>query len=165
MTNRELFHATMRRENGEKLLHMEQGFGIRYKDWLEDGLPPNISDTPLGKASIGEIPDLYDYFNVAGYLECTFNQFCLPAFEEKVLEETEGRRLFVDEKGVTLMQRTDGLLGDVRQVVLGHSPPHEVDFSIKEPGDYEANRHRFIGNIDQRVDHARHRRQPDTVGR
>ena len=154
MTNRELFHATMRRENGVKLLHMEQGFGIRYRDWLKEGLPPHIGDTALGKASIDQVPDLYDYFNVAGYLECTFDQFCVPAFEEKTVEVTEGRRVFTDERGVTLMQRTDGLEGDVRQVVLGHSPPHEIGFTIREPGDYEANRYRFVGNIDKRVDHA-----------
>ncbi len=154
MTNRELFHATMRRENGGQLLHMEQGFGVRYDEWLEQGLPADIADTPLGKASIDAIPDLYDYFNVAGYLECTFDQFCLPPFEEKVLEETEGRRVFIDKKGVTLKQRTDGLESRVRQVVLGHSPPHEIDFTIKEPKDYRENRHRFIGNIDKRVDRA-----------
>lgn len=144
MTNRDLFHATMRRENGEDLLHMEQGFNIGYDSWIEQGLPSHIADARLGKASIDPTPDLYDYFNVAGYLECTFDQFCVPAFEEQTIEETPGRRMYIDEKGTTLKERTDGV----------ESPPFEVDFTFKTPADYQEHRHRFIGNIDKRVDRA-----------
>jgi len=83
----------MGRENGKDLLHMEQGFSVRYKEWLEQGLPSNVGDARLGKASLDPTPNLYDHFNVAGYLECTFKQFCIPAFEERIVEETEDRRV------------------------------------------------------------------------
>jgi uroporphyrinogen decarboxylase len=144
MTNRELFHATMCGENGKDLLHMEQGFNIPYDQWQREGLPLEIHDAHRGKASLGPTPDLYDYFNVAGYLECTFQQFCVPPFEEETLAVTEGRRIFVDSNGVTLKERTDGV----------GSPPHEIDFTIKEPGDYQANRDRFVGNTSERIDWA-----------
>ncbi len=39
MDNRELFHATMHRENDGHLLHMEQGFNVPYAQWLAQGLP------------------------------------------------------------------------------------------------------------------------------
>ena len=142
MTNRELFHATMRRENGEHLLHMEQGFNIQYDEWLKQGLPPGVADARLGKASLDPTPDLYDLFNVAGYLECTFDQFCIPPFEERTIEETEGRRTFIDANGATLKERVDGF----------GSPPHEIDFTFKGPEDYETHRCRFIGNTEERFD-------------
>jgi hypothetical protein len=66
MTNRELFQSTMRRENGDKLLHMEQGFNIRYDQWLQEGLPTSVEDA--GNVSLGDAENLYDHFNVAGYL-------------------------------------------------------------------------------------------------
>jgi len=33
LTNRDLFHATMRRENGDRLLHVIQGFFPEVADW------------------------------------------------------------------------------------------------------------------------------------
>lgn len=142
MTNRELFHATMRRENGRNLLHMEQGFNVRYDEWLRQGLPRDVANAR--KASLGPTPDLYDHFNVAGYLQCTFEQLAVPPFEERTIEEKEGRRVFINANGVTLKERTDG----------GSSPPHEIDFTIKGPRDYEANRWRFTGGIAARFDRA-----------
>jgi len=80
--------------------------------------------------------------NVAGYLFCRHNQFSIPAFESKILEEKDGRRTYINGNGVTLMVRSDG----------GGSPPHEIDFTIKTPRDYEENRFRVVGNIDKRYD-------------
>ena len=141
-TNRELFHATLRRENGDRLLQLEQGFNITYDQWLAEGLPAHVAD-----ANMAEIPayqTLFDHLNVAGYLMCTFDQFFLPPFEERTIEEADGRRTFVNPQGVTLRVRTDG----------GGSPPHEIDFAIKTPADYAAHRERLVGSAPARSDAA-----------
>ena len=83
MSNRELFHATMRRENGDRLLHMEQGFNIIYEQWLADGLPRHVAMTRHPEIITGE--NLQDHMNVAGYLMCRVNQFCIPEFEGKIM--------------------------------------------------------------------------------
>ena len=44
MTNRELFHATMKHENGDKLLHLEQGFNVPYKKWYKQGMPSHVQN-------------------------------------------------------------------------------------------------------------------------
>jgi hypothetical protein len=90
MDNRDLFHATMRRENGSQILHMEQGFNVPYRKWLAQGLPPSVAN--VGGVELTDAPNLYDYFNVAGYMFCGFNQFCIPSFEERVLEQGNDRR-------------------------------------------------------------------------
>ncbi|MCX7030982.1 MAG: hypothetical protein NTU62_12805 [Spirochaetes bacterium] len=145
MDNRELFHATMHRENGGQILHMEQGFNIPYDRWLSEGLPASVLNSDNVELTAGE--NLYDHFNVAGYLYCTFNQFCIPAFETRVLEETGDRRTYVNENGVTLTVRTDYVPGSTRG-----SPPHEVDFCIATPADYEENRYRLTGSAAKRCD-------------
>ena len=87
-------------------------------------------------------PTLFDHFNVAGYLMCSFDQFFLPAFEERTIKEGDGRRTYVNRQGVTLQMRTDG----------GGSPPHEIDFAIKTPADYAAHRERLLGSAPARSD-------------
>lgn len=62
MDNRELFHATMHRENDGHLLHMEQGFNVPYAQWLAQGLPASVLDAD--NMVLTEAPNLYDYFNV-----------------------------------------------------------------------------------------------------
>lgn len=146
MSNRELFHATMRRENGTRLLHMEQGFNVVYPDWRKQGLPKEVQTSCNVKLTT--TTNLYDYMNVSGYLYCQFNQFCIPEFEEVTLEQNETRRIYRNRQGVTLMERTDpSVVG-----TSSFSPPHELDFSIKSPRDYLEHRHRFVGHIDQRYD-------------
>lgn len=60
MTNRELFHATMSCDNGDKLLHMEQGFNIPYEQWLADGLPKYVAR--VGNAELTPGENLYDHY-------------------------------------------------------------------------------------------------------
>ena len=48
MTNREVFHATMRRENGDHLLQLKQGFNIPHGQWLAEGLPAGVADVNMG---------------------------------------------------------------------------------------------------------------------
>ena len=142
MTNRELFHATMRRENGDKLLHMEQGFNITREKWLAEGLPESVTTNGFPALKGG---DLFEHMNVAGYAYCRFDQFCLPPFEKKIIEEKGTTRTEINRNGVTQKVATNPKCG---------SPPHEIDFAIKTPEDYKANRHRLTGNIEQRVDYA-----------
>ena len=130
----------MKRENGDLLLHMEQGFNVNYDEWLETGLPTEVSNAY--SPSIDDRVNLYDHMNVAGYLGCSFNQFCIPPFKERTLEISDGRKTYINERGATLKIRDDG----------GSSPPFEIDFAIKTPSNYEENRFRFIGNIEKRYD-------------
>jgi len=140
MTNRELFHATMRRENGDQLLHFELGFNISYDEWLKAGLPHYVRN--VGMAEITPELNLFDHFEVSGYAMCPFDQFCVPKFESRILEEKNGCRTEINDRGVTL-----------QWTIEGHgSPPHEIDFAIKTIADYQANRFRFVGNIDRRHD-------------
>ena len=142
MNNRELFHATMRRENDGRLLHMEQGFNISRGEWLAEGLPAAVSTDGSPQIEGG---DLFEHMNVSGYAYCHFQQFCIPEFEQKVLEEGDKTRVEISPNGVTR-----------RVMTKGHgSPPHEIDFAIKTPADYQEHRHRLTGNIDRRVDTAR----------
>ena len=142
MNNRELFHATMRRENDGRLLHMEQGFNISRSEWLAEGLPPTVSTDGCPQLEGG---DLFEHMNVSGYAYCHFQQFCIPEFEQKVLEEGDKTRVEISPNGVTR-----------RVMTKGHgSPPHEIDFAIQTPADYREHRHRLTGNIDRRVDTAR----------
>jgi hypothetical protein len=145
MNNRDLFHATMKHENGEKLLHIEQGFNIPYEKWLHAGLPEDVAN--VGNAQLTPGKNLYDYMNVAGYLYCEFNQFCIPPFEEKILEEQDDRRIFINKNGVTMMVRTENAVG-----TPDGSPPHEIDFMMKTARDYEGHRYRLTGNTEQRYD-------------
>ncbi len=157
MDTRELFHATMRRENGSALLHMEQGFNIPFERWQRQGLPAEVVN--VGGVELTASPTLYDHFNVAGYLFCNFNQLCLPAFETAVIEETADRRTWRNGNGVTLTERTDSLPG-----TPNGSPPHEVAFTITTPHAYEENRHRLIGSIEKRVDRAWLDREAERCG-
>lgn len=145
MTNRELFHATMRGENGDKLLYMEQGFNIPHEEWIKDGMPPHVQNVDF--AQLTEYENLYDHTNVSGHLMCRFEQFCVPPFEMKILEEKDGRRTVVGPNGDVRVHRTDSKPGTPYGSI-----PHEVDFAFKTLRDYEENRFRLVGNIDKRYD-------------
>jgi uroporphyrinogen decarboxylase len=142
MTNRDLFHATMRFENGDALLHFEQGFMIPYEDWRRDGLPDGTTNTHWPK--IEATPELFDHLNVSGFAFFWFNQFAVPPFGSRILREENGVRTEINANGATVQT----MIGGSGQP--HGSPPHEIDFAIKTPGDYAANRHRFIGRIEQR---------------
>jgi uroporphyrinogen decarboxylase len=129
-------------DNGDDLLHMEQGFNIHYEEWVQQGLPSSVANNP-DWLSLDHGENLYDHFNVAGYLYCRFDQFCIPPFEERILAVEDGRKIYVNPKGATVKAMVDGHHGGLY---------HEMDFAIKGPGDYQENRHRFIGSTDKRYD-------------
>ena len=156
--NRELFHAAMRRENGEQLLHFEQGFNIPYKKWHKQGMPPHVQTVDW--AYLTETENLYDHFNVSGMLfspdvkdrgeETRIKEYCIPPHENKIISDNGERIISINDLGNTIceisnqaqLKRNDG-------AQIG-SPPHEIDFAIKSRKDYEENRHLFIGNIEKR---------------
>ena len=67
MNNRELFHATMRRENGDELLHIELSFNDPYKKWYSQGMPSYVKPD-IWWASLTPWGNLYDHFNASGFL-------------------------------------------------------------------------------------------------
>jgi uroporphyrinogen decarboxylase len=146
MNNRELFHATMGGENGKQLLHMEQGFNIVYDNWLKDGLPSDVIN--CGAPILGKQRNLYDYMNVTGYLYCNFDQFCVPKFDEELIEETADTKVYRNANGVVLKERTKASV----EGTASFSPPQEIDFAIASEKAYMENRHRLVGNADLRFD-------------
>jgi len=139
LTNRDLFHATMRRENGDRLLHVIQGFFPEVADWRAQGLPEAIVQPPF--LGLSPKPDLFDHCNVAKFAYCAFEQYYSPAFEEEVLEERDGRRIVRNRLGNTVETRTDG----------GASLPHEIAFAIRERADYDGLRDRLLGQTEARA--------------
>ncbi|MBI2940872.1 MAG: hypothetical protein HYY04_10585 [Chloroflexi bacterium] len=137
--NRELFHATMRRENGDRLLHIVQGFLPKVEEWQVQGLPEEIVQPPF--VGVSPTPDLFDHFNVSKLAHCRFEQFHIPAFEEIVISDREGVKTVRNSRGNVLQTRSDG----------GASLPHEVDFAIRSRADYERLRDRLVGHVDQRA--------------
>lgn len=153
MTNRRLFHMTMARQNGEKLLHFEQAFNVPTLTWYAQGLPRHVSNTPSMWPELTEGENLYDHFNVTGWMFCRFEQFCVPAFEEKVLSVKDGRRTVINRHGNTLQCIDDAVYQRADGSRMG-SPPHEIAYAIASRADYEAHRFRYVGNADARVDWA-----------
>lgn len=153
MTNRELFHATMNRENGDELLQFELNFNVPYKKWYEDGLPKYVVPTKDGNAEITEYENLFDHFNVTGMLFCPrINQYCIPRYEEKILSDDGRVKIYINESGNTVKEISDNYKTQNNDGSSLGSPPLEIDFAIKKPRDYEENRFRFIGNIEERID-------------
>jgi len=150
MTNRELFHATMRGENGGDLLHFEQAFIVPYKKWYVQGMPSHVKNAVWAELTPDE--NLYDHFNVSGWLMSLFEQFCVPKFDEIQIENDtiKGRRVTTDRNGNTLMWIDDANYFNDDGSVSG-SPPHELDFLIKTPREYEKYRHLYVGNHEERI--------------
>jgi len=163
MTNRELFHATMQGENGDKLLRMELSFNIHGPTWRNDGLP-HFVNTDYGFPELTPTPSLFDTFSTCGFLFLNCYQFCVPPFEAKVLEEKDDRRIYIDANGATWQERMDTGMG-----IPNGSIPHEIDFTIKDRKSYLDNRYRLTG-IEGRADMAQaesrmdlYRKQQDHV--
>jgi uroporphyrinogen decarboxylase len=140
MSNRELFHATMARENGDQLLYIEQGYwdGL-YEDWLAEGLPPDIHAPSF--AGIGERPSLFDYAETAKWAYCWFNQFYYPEPQEETIAIRDGHRIYRDRMRNTLAVRADG----------GASLPQQLDFAIKCRRDYDEVRDQLTGSTAHRL--------------
>ena len=169
MTNRDLFHATMRRENGDMLLHVEQAFNVPYKVWKKDGLPDDIAAAWMPSLSVNK--SLYDHFNVTGFMwDMRFDQFCVPKHPERILCDDGKTVTYVNTLGNTMVGISQQIQTERDDGAMIGSPPHEVDFLIKTPNDYMDNRFRFVGNISERYDAGNltaesdaYRTQPDYI--
>ena len=143
MTNRELFHATMRRENGDQLLHYEQGYNApTLEKWYDQGLPREILKPEL--MGLPATPDLFEHFNICEFGMCQFEQYYIPAYPSEVIEKREISSVIRDNRGNIQEVRTDG----------EGSLPHGIDFAIKTLPDYVERRDRIIGNIAERAPEA-----------
>jgi hypothetical protein len=152
MTNRELFHATMAGDNGGDLLHFEQAFTVPYRKWYREGLPEHVRNAVW--CELSEYENLYDHFNVSGWLMSNIEQFCVPGFEEKTVESGEGRNIVTDKNGNTRMQISDESYRNEDGSVTG-SPPQELGFLIAKPEDYITYRPLYTGNAAMRIDTGR----------
>ncbi|MBN2583768.1 MAG: hypothetical protein JXL80_11940 [Planctomycetes bacterium] len=143
MTNRELFHATMARQNGPDLLHIEQGFAQEvFSLWREQGLPDDVLPPATDVTHRG---DLYEAFNIAKLGCCRWNQinqFHVPTPVDTVLEEYGDRIIFRGQFGHVYEKYVDD--GVVRHRVLQHC--------IRDRDDYMAARNQLAGHLAERVD-------------
>jgi hypothetical protein len=147
MTNRELFDATMRNENGDKILHLEQCFNVPVNNWYREGLPRHVMPDQIPVVS--EKENLFDHFNVTGFLQTINDQFCVPAFDERIIEIKNGRKIYINSMGNTMTEVDVSVCRREDGSYVG-SPPHEIDFAIKTMRDYEENRSRYTGSIAER---------------
>jgi hypothetical protein len=140
MSNRELFHATMRRENGDRLLHYEMGYNARtLEKWYEQGLPREILVPEL--FGVAPTPDLFDHMNICSFAMCQFEQYYLPPFPSQVIEKREISAIVRDSRGNIMEHRTDG----------EGSLPLGIDFAIKTHADYLERRPRIRGGAEERA--------------
>jgi hypothetical protein len=144
MTNRELFDATMRNENGDKILHLEQCFNVPVNNWYREGLPRHV--VPDQIPAVSEKENLFDHFNVTGFLQTINDQFCIPAFDEQIIEIKNGRKIYINPKGNKMAEVAESVCIRKDGSYVG-SPPHEIDFAIKTMRDYEENRFRYTGSM------------------
>jgi len=153
--NRELFHATMRGENGDQLLHFEQGFAVPWKKWQKQGLPAHVD--PCG-ATLGPAETLYDHFNVTGFY-CpareSVNSFRYPEFKGDFYSDQGDRVTYVNGLGNTLMSLSEKAMTSRDDGSSFGGLLHEIDFAVKCRRDYEAIRGEYTGNIDKRCDYAK----------
>lgn len=149
MTNRELLHATMEGQNGDALLHMELGFNVPYKRWYRQGMPTDVQNTDW--TYLSKERNLYDYFNVSGFLfQKKYTNFAYPAYEEKILSDDGMRKTYINSMGNTLVEISGGGRDDEGSKI--GSPPHEIAFAITCMDDYLENRHRYVQEIEKRID-------------
>jgi hypothetical protein len=178
MTNRDLFHATMRWENDGQLLHVGQGFNVPYKRWYKEGLPAHVVNTDWVQLTGQE--NLYDYFNVSGFLfspryldddaRVHISQFCVPPYPTRILSDDDRVRVSINALGNTLREISDKQSHRRDDGTFIGSPPYEIDFAIKTPADYLDNRYRYVGNTEKRFDRnwlllhaAEYRQQQDFI--
>ena len=125
MTHRERFRAAANFEPTDQPCHVIQGFWSQtHPAWQEQGLPPEVRDVAF--SFLGESPDLCEYFDVSKFCFLNPNQYCIPAFESEVLEETERYVIVRDGWGRTM-----------KSSKTGPSLPQELDHPVKTREDYE----------------------------
>jgi len=88
---RDRFHGVMNYEPVGAIPNFEFGYWDEtYARWHEQGLPPEIDDETKA----------YEYFGIEHWGDLWVRGGLYPAFEEKILEETETRKVIIDSEGV-----------------------------------------------------------------
>lgn len=119
-TLRERYRRTMFFQHVDSIPNFEFGYWREtLPTWHEQGLPKEIDDE--AKA--------YDYFGIENWRTAPVDVMALrPAFEEKILEETE--------ETVTYIDPVSGCTAQINKT--GHrSIPHYLDFRLKTREDWE----------------------------
>jgi len=153
MTNRELFHATMLGENGDKLLHVEQGFNVPYKKWYKQGMPSHVQSA---RAELSEWENLHDHFNVTGFLGAPWigviNEFCYPTYEGRLVSDDGSRVTYITGLGNTLRMYTQSEREKRDDGTTVGGLFNEIAFAVTCRKDYESTRELYIGNHAERYD-------------
>jgi len=131
MTHRERWIRTFRFEQVDHVPDEEFGaWTDTFTVWHHQGLPRQVNDN-----------EVFDrYFGLAPSRDVPVDVGLLPAFQEKVLEETDKHRIVQDSKGVKCLVHKDGT----------SSIPRYLDWSLKTPDDWEQFKERMDPNDPRR---------------
>ena len=140
MNSREKFHALMNFEKGTPAPKVEYGYWVgTIRRFIAEGmpviaeLPDNISENgsimgyektnPLGS----EVADknVRSYFNLDSHIS-KFPIDASPLLDEKVIEENEDTRIYIDKYGITKKERKDTT-----------ATPLEIARPVKDRADFE----------------------------
>jgi len=126
MTPRERYHAVVQRQPVDR---MPYTFGgpreSTFAAWMRQGL--SAEQRERWTEFVGEDP-----WQAVGMLY----EGPIPPFEEKVLEEKDNKRTWIDNWGVT---RVDA----IRQPTEGFAPRRYLEFPVKSADDFARMKHRF----------------------
>ena len=166
MNNRDLFHATMHRENGGDLLHIELAFNVPYKKWYSQGMPLYVKPGEWWPNLTPWI-NFYDHFNASGFIAAPrsgeINQFCEPPFIKQIINEDGDNIIYINALGNIMRELKDSKKFRRDDGSYIGSPPTELDFRIKSQKDYEENRHLFTNETNKRLDYTWLKENADKV--
>lgn len=175
MTDRERFNDCMHFRPVDHVPYVEMGpWSATYRRWLNEGMKvpegegaTNVYESNTGLhgdiSGMGVYPNLREQFDLCVYETICVDASVLPRFEEKVISEKNNRRVKIDCRGRTLMERIDAPTDSI---------PHMLDFPVKTVADfreytkrYDAdNPNRFPDNWDELVAKWKNRDNPLRLG-
>lgn len=129
MTDRERFLGTMR-FNAVDRLPLFGSLGLweeTKKKWEKEGFPSDISHA--------------EYFGCDRKLHAPVNFRFVPAFEKKIIEETEDYKIWIDDEGVLKKERKDN---------PELSMPQFLEFPVKNREDFKKLKFRMNPNSESR---------------
>ena len=136
MTEKERFLRTMRYEDVDRRpLYLVGIWGDTLARWHNEGLPPDIKSDPDIHKYLGLEAKSIRLRNLSGLLGP------YPKFEQRIISEEDGVRIFVDEYGRT-----------VRDFLTHTSMPHWLEFPVKDRATLQRflDEHYSVENLDER---------------
>lgn len=128
MTARQRFINTMTFKKVDRCFLKEDGFMPKtLKRWEMEGLPQGVNPN--------------EYFNVDMREFCRVNMECIPAFDEKILEENESWIIKIDQGGRTVK---------ILKGADGEGMPQFLDWPIRSRADFDDIKARFQPQINER---------------